>query len=395
MSKKQQNSASAVKKRTDSYYYKIAKNSISRTRQDISSWQRALRQADNMDNPRRTLLQNLYKDISLDALLTSQLSNRINITTSSSFSIRQGEDVNDEITAMLASSNWFTDLIRYILESRFYGTTVVELITDELGNIKPVIFPRTHVIPEQGFVLWDVSEKAGFDYRNSKEYGTYVLEFGDEKDYGLLNRAIPHVLFKKFAHSCWSELCEVYGIPPRVIKTNTQDPRMLSRAESMMRDFGASAWFIIDETESFEFARGADTNGDVYANLIRLCNNEMSMLISGAVIGQDTEHGNESKENVSMQQFVRLCDSDKQYVEKYMNSAVMGALYQIGILPEGCSFSFDQKENLDELYTRTIGFLPYFDIDSEWVKQKFSIEVTGAKQFGIADDSDFPESLQD
>ena len=76
------------------------------------------------------------------------------------------------------------------------------------------------------------------------------------------------------------------------------------------------------------------------------------------------------------------------------NDKIIGAQYDRKN-SEGVLLSFDQKENLDELYTRTIGFLPYFDIDSEWVKQKFSIEVTGAKQFGIADDSDFPESLQD
>ncbi|WP_446662918.1 phage portal protein family protein, partial [Flavobacterium psychrophilum] len=35
----------------------------------------------------------------------------------------------------------------------------------------------------------------------------------------MLNKAVSHVLFKRFAQSCWSELCEIYGIPPRVLKT--------------------------------------------------------------------------------------------------------------------------------------------------------------------------------
>ena len=72
------------------------------------------------------------------------------------------------------------------------------------------------------------------------------MEFGSPRNYGLLNKAVPHALFKKFAHSCWSELCEIYGIPPRYIKTNTQDPEMLDRAEQMLRDMGSAAYFIID-----------------------------------------------------------------------------------------------------------------------------------------------------
>ncbi|MEI3104746.1 MAG: DUF935 family protein [Parabacteroides merdae] len=151
------------------------------------------------------------------------------------------------------------------------------------------------MVPELGFFLYDSNADKGEYYRDLREFGTYILEFGHPNNYGLLNKAVPHALFKKFAHSRWSELCEIYGIPPRYIKTNTQDPEMLDRAEQMLRDMGSAAYFIIDTTEEFEFANGVSTSGDVYNNLIALCNSEMSMLISGAQIGQDTKNGNRSK----------------------------------------------------------------------------------------------------
>ena len=163
------------------------------------------------------------------------------------------------------------------------------------------------------------------------------------------------------------------------MKTNTQDPAMLTRAEQMMRDMGAAAWFIIDETESFEFAKGADTNGDVYNNLIRLCNNEMSLLISGAVIGQDTKNGNESKETISVEMLENLVNADKRMVEGYMNTLVLPALSQIGMLKGELLFSFDPEEDVRLLWTMTKEVLPFMEVDPEWIKTKFGIEVTGTK----------------
>jgi len=95
------------------------------------------------------------------------------------------------------------------------------------------------------------------------EYGAWILEFGQPGELGLLNNCVPHVLMKRFAQSCWSELCEIYDIPPRVMKTNTHDRGMVTRAEKMMKDMGSAAWFIIDGSEEFEFAQGVSTNGDV------------------------------------------------------------------------------------------------------------------------------------
>jgi hypothetical protein len=383
--KKQLLAANAVKepttkRRADGYAAKIAPKSISRTRQDIATWKAALKQAENVDNPKRVLLHKLYKDIGIDALLTSQLGKRIRKSSSANFVLKKGDVIDENSTALFKKASWRKKLFRIIVESDFFGATLVEFITDKNGSLKMVVLPRQNIIPEKGLLLFDETATTGIDYRSVKEYETWVLEFGEPDDLGLLNKAVPHVLFKRFAQSCWSELCEIYGIPPRVMKTNTQDPAMLSRSEQMMKDMGAAAWFIIDETEEFEFAKGADTNGDVYNNLIRLCNNELSLLLSGAVIGQDTKNGNESKEKISVEQLEGLIDADKTLIEEYMNSLVLPALYKIGFLPEGLTFTFEASENTEELYTRVIGFLEYFDIDSDWLNEKFGIKIIGKKE---------------
>lgn len=361
----------------------VVPKSISRVRKDLDSWRRALREADSVDRPRRRQLMDLYADVMLDALLTSQIEQRIGRTLSSEFSLKNASDKVDEAsTRLLSEAVWFPLLLRYMLESVFYGHSLVEFDVTETDDICVTLIPRQNVVPEQGLFLFDSSADKGEYYRELREFGTYIVEFGAPGNYGLLNKAVPHALFKKFAHSCWSELCEIYGIPPRYIKTNTQDPAMLDRAEDMLRDMGAAAYFIIDTTEEFEFAKGADTNGDVYNNLIALCNSEMSMLISGAQIGQDTKNGNRSKEEVAIGQLKKYVGSDKRQVEDWMNSLVLPALYRLGFLPEGLRFSFNSEEDTGQLWERTAQAMQYYEIDPAWIRDKFGIEVTGKRSAG-------------
>ena len=358
----------------------IVPKSISRVRKDMESWRRALRQADSVERPRRRELMDLYADVMLDALLTSQIEQRIGRTLSAEFSLKDAADqVDEEATRLLSGAVWFPLLLRYMLESVFYGHSLVEFSAKEGDGLDVTLIPRQNVVPEEGLFLFDSTADAGIRYREMREYGTYVVEFGSPRNYGLLNKAVPHALFKKFAHSCWSELCEIYGIPPRYIKTNTQDPAMLDRAEQMLRDMGSAAYFIIDTEEEFQFASGVSTNGDVYNNLISLCNSEMSLLISGAQIGQDTKNGNRSKEEVAVKQLEKYVNSDKRLTEDYMNSIVLPALFRLGFLPDGLRFSFNSEEDTGQLWERTAQAMQYYEVDPDWIRTKFGIEVTGKR----------------
>lgn len=363
-------------KRKDGYINTILPRSITRARADIALWNTAIKNASNVVNPKRVKLYNLYNEIMLDALLTSQIENRKQSALSASFTIKDvSGTINEEVTALVKSAKWAADITAHILDTSYYGHSLIELLNDDTG-LKASLINRNNVKPELGIFVSDETSDNGIDYRNAKEYGTWLLEIGSNDNYGLLNKAIPHILFKRFAQSCWSELCEIYGIPPRVMHTNTQDPAMLSRAENMMRDMGAAAWFIIDESEKFEFALPATTNGDVYKNLINLCNNEISLLITGAVIGQDTVHGNKSKETSSIEILNKLVDADKRLVESYWNTVVLPALFKIGILPDGLVFDFLPEEDIPAFFKMVTDILPYKDVPNDFIKTKFGIDVT-------------------
>ena len=356
---------------------RVVEKTISQTRRDIADWKWSKQLALASVDPKVYLLQDIFLDVTNDALLTSQINNRRELTISAPFEmIADDRKADDRLSGIIRELPFITDMLGHIWDSEWYGCSVIE--QSVRGGAKTIeLVNRRNITPANGRFYPDTSMNTYVEYRDVAEYGRWLLEF-NSGHIGLLDKVVPHVLFKKFAQSCWSELCEIYGIPPRVMKTETRDPVMLDRAESMMREVGAAAWFIIDNTEDFEFAKGMNVNGDVYSNLISLCNNELSMAVSGAIIGQDTKHGNESKEKVSVSLLGRLVEADKRRAEAYMNNTVIPAWYRIGWIPATASrFRFKAVEDTDKLWTYTKELLPYKEVDNSFIEEKFGIKVTG------------------
>lgn len=372
----QQNRAKLSTELVEQYVFK--------TRQDISKWRIAENAIKAVEFPMSYLLYNLYDDIMNDTTVTSQIENRTLEAISANFNLRpKGGDIDVELTEELQNAEFINEIIRQIVYTRFFGHSVIELDWDNTtgeNNLKTTLIPRQNIIAKKGWFHKNYQDAEKINYRELQEYGTWILEFGKNDDLGLLNKIVPHVLFKKFAQSCWSELCEIYGIPPRVMKTDTQDPQALARGKKMMQQMGTAAWFIIDSTEEFQWAQGVQTNGDVYNNLIRLCTNEISIALNGAVLGQDTQNGSYGKERAGQDTLKKLVMADMAMVEMYMNTRVMPALARIGVVPEDYVFQYEIAEDTEELWKMTVQALNHFTVDPEWVKDKFGIKITGERE---------------
>lgn len=387
----------AGKKDTGKKKLKWVPKAASRTVNDMKKWKNA-EKLYCAEDPKSYALELLFNDILNDALLTSQIENRNGQLYGVGFSLKKANgEVDEEQTDRLKQMPVFRQVTDAILDSRYRGHTLGEFeITFGIDNKPKWVFnrvPGTNVVGSKGLFFPDYTQDTSIPYRELAEFGKWIVEFQGKDLMGLLNKAVPHVLIKKFAHSCWSELCEIYGIPPRVLKTNTQDTEMLNRAEKMMQDMGAAAWWIIDQTEAFEFAKGVDTSGDVFENLIKLCNNELSLLISGAVIGQDTKNGSNAKEQSSQDLLAALVKADLEHAEQEWNSTVIPAMISLGWLSGDIRFEFDPVEDISELFNRTKEIAPYYHIDTDWMRNKFGIEVTepraGASGQNLNADDDF------
>ncbi|MBO7462504.1 MAG: DUF935 family protein [Bacteroidales bacterium] len=357
----------------------IIRRQQSIVRKDIQDWKQAQLLATSTAAPAQYLLQFLYKDVMQDALMSSQIDTlRIGKTKGADFDIITTDGTTDEkATALFKDSGIYETLAQYTIESLFYGYSVVEL--SKTGA--PTLIPRENIEPLSGSFLPDCYNTANtIQYRNLREYNRTIIEIIPKPgDLGFINKAVPYVLIKKFALSCWSEFCEIFGMPPRVLKTNTQDGEMLGRAEEMMREIGSAAYFIIDTNEELDFGQAVQSNGDVYANLIRRCDDQISLVNIAAVIGQDTANGNYSKEESSARLLESVVASDKRLVEGVFNRLLMPALARLGVCRDGLRLQISKDRDLDSLWNKTIQALPYYEIDPQWIKDNFGIEVTARK----------------
>lgn len=376
--KKQQLAPGAIVTSSAKLANKIAPKSISQTRKDIKDWKKAEQMASMAELPKWYLLQQLLVEIRKDPLLLSQIKNRDLKSLGKKIILRKPNgDEDEEQTEMINNAVWSREISQHILDKKYHKISLIEFSFNDNKELEVTLINRDNLDPVNGLLYIDYYDTKTINYRTENEYGTWWLEFTEKEGFGLLNNAIPHVLFKKFAQSCNSELCEIAGIPPRVMKTNTHDKGMMNRAENMMRDLGSAAWFIIDESESFEFAENVKTNGDLYTNFIKLCDDQNCLLVNGAIIGQDTKNGSRSKDESSRDVLQELVNSDLVDLKQEWNTKVIPALIKIGVLKGDLTFDFEESENLDQLFTWTKDILPYKNVEDKWIEEKFGIKVTG------------------
>lgn len=368
-----------------SHISNIVPKTISQTRQDIKTYVDAQNAAQVEQDPKFYPIQNLYNNILRDLHLQSQVNNRMLKSLSRAFTIKNADGAtNEELTKLLQNKGFVFQINKAILETIFRRHSLGEFEYKIVNNELVLTFDtiaRQNIDPINGYIYYDYTDDKKIKYREQKEFGSWLIEFGEKNTtLGLLDGCVPMVLFKRFANSCHSELCEIHGIPPRVMKTNTQDKVMVERAKQMMADMGTAAYFIIDDSETFEFAKGVTTTGEVYTTLKTFCNNEISMGVSGTVVGQDTKNGSNGKEKTSIGILDDLVDSDLSLIEQCWRDTVIPALQALGILPAGVMYKYDATEDLDALWKMVVEAAAFLEIDPKWIEQKFGIKVLGTKK---------------
>ena len=296
-------------------------------------------------------------------------------------------NTDEQATEQFKASGLYEQFAGHIVESLFYGFTVAEITG---GKVRTV--PRSYIEPTEGVFYPDQYGHSGISYRKLREYGRTILEFyPKEGALGYINKAVPYVLIKKFALSCWSEFCEIFGMPPRILKTNTQDSEMLTRAESMMREIGSAAYAIIDTTEDINFGQSVSTDGTIYEKLISKCDGQISLINLAAVLGQDTVNGNYSKEESSAKLLDDVVASDKKLIESYFNTLILPALAHNGMVKDGLRLRISKSKDIEALWNKTVQAMPYFNIEPKWIKDTFGIEVTDPKVSSLS----CPPSISD
>jgi hypothetical protein len=367
----------------------LEQHTQSLTKQDVGKWRTAWQMAINIENPRRANLYDIYTDTMIDLHLTGCISQRKGKTLLKSFVIKNSDGTEDDEAVKIFESEWFYNFVSLALDSRFWGHSLIQLgdiITDEKGlrkfaNVELV--PRKHVIPEYGVFVREQGDswEQGIDYRQGS-ISDWCVEVGESHDLGLLLKCAPHSLSKKNMTTYWDVFGEIFGMPMRIGKTNSQDPSDRQLLEDVLANMGAAGWGLFPDGTDIEIKES--TRGDaynVYDKRIDRANSEISKGILNQTMTIDSG-SSLSQSETHLEVFENVCAADARLIKYIVNDRLIPKMIRHGFDLKGKSFDWDEASTYTPAEQREFErmLLQYFDIDPQYFIDKYKIDIVGIKE---------------
>lgn len=343
---------------------------------DISDYTTAIKSAENVENPSRVRLFDLYADIIMDTHLSSVIDKRINAVLCTEIEFTRADGTTDDAITEQIRSPWFSRFVRDILEAQFWGFTLCQFFRD--GEwIDYNLIPRKHVCPLRQIIKRNQADTEGPAW---DEYPGLIF-IGRPDDLGLLAKAAPWVIYKRNTTGDWSQFSEVFGMPIQEYTYDSNDDDSRQRAINDARNAGSLAVFVHGEDTSLNLLEAGNKTGsaDVYERLIERCNSEISKLILGNTLTTEaSDTGTQALGTVHKRVEDTIAAADRQYVLDVLNYDMTEIFAELGFNLSGGRFSFPERKVLDDttktnilVQLKQVFGLP---IDDDYLYEEFGIK---------------------
>ena len=355
-----------------------------RSSQDIASWRVAIRSFENIHNPTRTKLYDLYTDILLDGQIEATWGKRQDAILNKEFIFNRDGKVDEEISKLLNSYD-IRLLIKEIHNAILWGYTLIfvnNIWYDDVQETYRVDFdliPRKHVHPEVGFEC--ISKEQGMASPdilfNEEPLCNYMIHAGDVTDMGLLAKAAQYVIYKRGGFGDWSQFAEMFGMPFRDCSYDDFDDLTRIKLEQAMEQWGAANYIIRPKGAEIKILDTANTSGssELYDTLVKACDASISKTILGNTLTTEQgENGARSLGEVHEKAEGGKTDSDERFIFSVLNTQFRAVLKRFGINATG-------------------GEIWYKSPDTDWAELQKKWEVVSgvANKVPISDDYYYEE----
>lgn len=358
------------------------------TKKDLRTWRNAWQYAINTEYPNRVPLYDVYGDVEVDMHLTGCVGQRKGYVLNKSFRIVDKAGIeNPDLTAVFESP-WFKTFMELALESIFWGHSLIQLgdiiEVEGVPAFKEVLLvPRRHVIPEYGVIVTHQQEtwQNGYDYRNS-DMADWIVEVGGTHDLVLYLKCAQHTIPKKNVFSFWDMFSEIFGIPFRVGKTTSRDPKEQGRIEKMLGSMGAAGWALFPEGTEIEIKES--TRGDAYNVFDRRVERANSELSKGTLTQtMTTDNGSSlSQSEVHKEMLMNLIQKDADLLRDIINFQLIPKMIKHGFPLKG--FRFDWYEGIDFTPEQQIAYermlLENYEVDANYFIDKYNVPILKPRQ---------------
>jgi hypothetical protein len=309
-----------------------------------------------------------------------------------------GKYVKDIEATRKIQGSQFTKIIQGIVEAKWYGYTVLEIMPDInplTGKLAEVnIVERRNVLANQGRVVQRQGQwNPGWDLDSAQYKTNYVLI--NTGTLGLFSATTPLILAKKFTLANYVNFSHTYGQPIIHGKTESESTADRQRLAQNIANAAQNKIIVTGLNDSVDVKTFTMSNSEhIYSSLMDFVNKEVSNLIVGSesmagetqsYVGSTTAHQDIFRERI---------DTYRGYIEDTMNEEILPRLVQMGYLPDGLEFKYANRaemSNKDKIALYSF-ITDKYEVAPDEIEKEFGIIV--GKQFNsiaaaaIGDDGD-------
>ncbi len=355
-----------------------------RKTQDIENWRNAIKRFENLENPSRVLLYDLYSDITLDGQIESTWGKRQDsIINKDLLFVKDGKE-DEEINKLLNSPSMRL-LLKEIHNSVMWGYTLVQVNDiyyneeEEQYVVDFDLIPRKHVHPEKNLecISKDQTQPTkDILYKEPPEV-KYMLWAGEPTDMGLLVKAAQYVIYKRGNFGDWAQYAEIFGMPFREAKYDGFDEDTRIKLEQALEKMGGASYLVTPKNAEITIHEASSQGGSttLYKDLMNACNAEISKIILGNTLTTEQgDKGTQALGTVHKDIEGEKKKGDEKLVIDVLNGKFRAILKQFGFNVQGGMIWFKSP-----------------DADWELLQKKWAVISGIANKVPVADDYIYEE----
>ena len=368
----------AHQKSKDGIFVQIIKEYQDRNRKDIDKWRQAIASAENIDDPRWFLIQDLYSDM-IDAHLASVMEIRKMATLNHRFYITDKDGKQLDEQTHFINDQWFYEFLNEFFEASFKKFSVMQFFRNGDTPVFSSI-PRRNVCPQHGRVYLEVSGDKYIDYLDFQD----VVAIVHNSPFGIMNDIIPNLIWKRNALQAYAEYSERFGFP--LITAETNNKAEVPKISKSLVNLGQSGTGVLPTGTTIKVHDVANaTNPDkAFLAQAEYQDNQVGKRFLGSTTITE-ENGNRAQTEVHERTLDdKLATSDKRNVSFIVQRQLMPALQYLGFPFDNrkMMFRFDETEDLSltEHWKIVSGAMTHYELDQDVIAEIFNLPITGKKE---------------
>lgn len=393
--------AAAKGKKQGSIREAIGAQSLDRAKADVEKWRQALDEWEDPKQPDRYEMIQLYQEIIQDDAVSSHLNDILLEIQGTEFEIgtfdKNGKFNPDTAKAELLKAEWFSEVIRNIIEAEMQGFTLMEVIAKPVEQYTTddiQLIPRHLVIPEKGMVRTRAQVNLNLIDYTQPAYSNRLLKIGSRTEKGAFNNIALLYIYKKNALAYWANYQSKFGIPPVIVKTDLENTAKTDSLVSFLQEMRSNTFSLVGFDDEIAILNGVTADAfSTFQELIDRCDQRIAIRLEGQTM--TTQDGSSrSQAEVHERKGDKLFIARLRRVEQVVNSQLFPILNLDGAALDGLSFRYKVKKDVNQVIEHLVKLKSAgFTMDAEQASELTGYTLTEAPDAPAAPPNAQPQSV--